>query len=569
MLSAGSRFDGRIGSRTGDGLQPPDPSGLLTTMGLLVYDWDLRTDALSWGGNAAGVLGLPDLSGYSSGSDFARLIEDDGAFERRAAVLGRSAADAGSGVPYAVRYGIRPRPDRLLVVEETGRWYGGSDGQPAVAHGTLRISEPPAASGDGHGQRERSAFLRSIGPDVLEAGRSKRPLTLFVISVENLAELNEACGYDAADVAISALLDRLTGVMRRRDGFVRLAGNRFALGLRACPPEQARLVGERLDEAAMAASVDSPGGPIEVRLLIGAATAPDHAADASELLRRAEQSLVVAKRRLGATFVIYDPQIFRAHERRTADPAATDVVGLLNTRRIAFALQPIVEAGTRALAFSEALLRVEESGRIVAAGDVVPAMERSGLVPLVDMRVMELVAAHLAAEPAARASINLSPLTLDSPDWLATLAAHVGRSRTIASRLIVEVTETVAIRDPDATRRKFDAMKALGVSLAIDDFGAGHTSFRHLRSFPVDIVKIDGAFVQNLLRSTDDQYFVRTLVDLAHHLGMATVAEWVEDEETACLLAEWGVDYLQGDHCGVPQLVKPTEVPARTGTFGA
>jgi EAL domain-containing protein (putative c-di-GMP-specific phosphodiesterase class I) len=99
-------------------------------------------------------------------------------------------------------------------------------------------------------------------------------------------------------------------------------------------------------------------------------------------------------------------------------------------------------------------------------------------------------------------------------------------------------------------------MKALGVAIAIDDFGAGHTSFKHLRSFPVDILKIDGAFVQNLARSSDDRFFVRTLVDLAHHLNITTVAEWVEDEDTARTLAEWGIDFLQGDHCGAPVLVE-------------
>lgn len=101
-------------------------------------------------------------------------------------------------------------------------------------------------------------------------------------------------------------------------------------------------------------------------------------------------------------------------------------------------------------------------------------------------------------------------------------------------------------------RARLDCMKALGVAIGIDDFGAGHTSFRHLRNFPIDIIKIDGAFVQNLAQSSDDRFFVRTLVDLAQHMGVAIVAEWVESEETARLLAEWGVDYLQGDYFGRP-----------------
>jgi len=344
-------------------------------------------------------------------------------------------------------------------------------------------------------------------------------------------------------------------VMRRRDGFTRYSGNRFALALRSCPPDQARIAAERLEQAVSGTAIATSRGSASVRVLIGAATAPDHALDPAGLLRRAEQSLAVAKRRNGAAFVHYDPDIFRSNERPVGAEGALDVIGLLNARRIVFARQPVVDATTREIVFSEALLRVSgEGGRIVSAGDIVPAMERSGLVPLVDIRILELATEHLALNPEERLSVNISPLTLESPDWLATLAAHIGRRADIAARLIVEVTETVAIRDPDMARRKLDAMKALGVTLAIDDFGAGHTSFKHLRNFPIDIVKIDGAFIQNLARSTNDRFFVQTLIDLAHHLGLTTVAEWVEDEETARLLTSWGVDYLQGDHCGAPCL---------------
>ncbi len=120
----------------------------------------------------------------------------------------------------------------------------------------------------------------------------------------------------------------------------------------------------------------------------------------------------------------------------------------------------------------------------------------------------------------------------------------------MASRLTVEITETCAIEDIEATRRAITAMKALGVKVAMDDFGAGHTSFRNLRGLSFDLLKIDGAFVQNLARSADDRFFVRTLVDLAHHLAIPIVAEWVEDAETAELLTSWGVDYFQGNFFG-------------------
>jgi EAL domain-containing protein (putative c-di-GMP-specific phosphodiesterase class I) len=105
-------------------------------------------------------------------------------------------------------------------------------------------------------------------------------------------------------------------------------------------------------------------------------------------------------------------------------------------------------------------------------------------------------------------------------------------------------------------------MKALGIRVAMDDFGAGHTSFRNLRRLGFDFVKIDGAFIQNVARSPDDRFFVRTLLDLARHLGIETVAEWVEDAETARLLAEWGVDYGQGNYFGEARLGTPMAASA-------
>ena len=355
---------------------------------------------------------------------------------------------------------------------------------------------------------------------------------------------------------IDTVLVRMSATMRQRDRFVRYSGNRFALALRGCAADQAEIAAERLSRLVSDVPVGTALGTAEIRLLIGAASVPDHATDAATLLRRAEAGLGLAKRRAGAGFVMYDPRLFRAGGRQGRREPLLDGIEMLNGRRIRLACQPVVEAASRETAFCEALLRVSgDDGRIRPAGDVIPALERAGLVHLADTRILELATDHLARNPQARLSVNVSPLTLDRPDWLPILSSHLGPRPDLASRLIVEVTETAAVSDPDATRRVLEAMKALGVVIAIDDFGAGHTSFRSLRTFPVDIVKIDGAFIQNLSRSPDDRFFVRTLVDLANHLGIATVAEWVEDEETAQRLTAWGVDYLQGDHCGRPELV--------------
>ena len=140
------------------------------------------------------------------------------------------------------------------------------------------------------------------------------------------------------------------------------------------------------------------------------------------------------------------------------------------------------------------------------------------------------------------------------------MQAHPGAGE----RLIVEITETVAIQDIDDVRGFVTRLKNFGSQIAIDDFGAGYTSFRNLRKLGVDIVKIDGAFVQNIARSADDRAFVHTLIDLANRLQIKTVAEWVQDEEAAVMLREWGCDYIQGRLIGLASPERPWAAAGET-----
>jgi diguanylate cyclase (GGDEF)-like protein len=538
---------------------PLDPRKVLTAIGEVVYDWDLLSDAIAWGINAPDVLGVPDLRALSTGHAFSLAIEPGGGRTRSDAIFDQEGADAGGGVPYRARYALRLKGGKLVFVEDTGRWYADADGRPVLAHGVLRIdrnagTEPGERSAS---SRERNDFLSRIKADVGQAARSKQAMSLLVIAIDELGRLNEDLGYEAAEALIEEVGRRLRAVMRRGDCLARYAGNRFAMALVACPPDQAVAAAKRLAEIVEGSPIESDGGPVRVRLHVGAATAPQHALDAPALLRRAEEALAAAKRGNGTAFAMFDPMLGRKVVRRIPPPAGLEVVEALNARRIVLARQPVIDAHSRVATFHEALLRLRaEDGRIVGASDILPSAERSGLMPLVDARILELAADHLAAHPAARLSINVSPATIETADWLGTLAAHLGARRGIASRLVVEISERALMRDPQATHGRLAAMKALGIAIAIDGFGAGHTSFEHLRGFPVDIVKIDGAFVQNLSRSTDDRFFLRAFVGLAGHLGIITVAEWVEDEETARLLTEWGVDYLQGRHCGAPALIE-------------
>lgn len=227
------------------------------------------------------------------------------------------------------------------------------------------------------------------------------------------------------------------------------------------------------------------------------------------------------------------------------------MLSALNERRLQLAFQPLLDARTGQVAMYESLVRSRApSGEIVSAGAIVPVAEKLGFLHMVDHRVMELAIATLKERPDVRLSFNAGVATVLHPEWLNSFRSLVGAASDVASRLVVEITETALIEDIDAATKLIETIKMFGVKVAIDDFGAGHTSFRNMRTLPIDILKIDGAFIKNLTQSDDDRFFVRTLLQLANHLNIETVAEWVQNEESAQLLRSWGVAYLQGDYVG-------------------
>jgi EAL domain-containing protein (putative c-di-GMP-specific phosphodiesterase class I) len=277
-----------------------------------------------------------------------------------------------------------------------------------------------------------------------------------------------------------------------------------------------------------------------------------------EVLARAQESLDAAKAKRRGSFFAYRPSIEREAMRRENVRATDEIVTALNERRILLAFEPVVETLSRRTVFHECLMRIRrEDGTLLSAGDIIPVAERLGLVRLIDYRVVDLVMAELLAAPDLKVSLNVSPASSLDPDWWGSFATQLRRHPDAAQRITIEITEMAAFQNVDDAAGFVTRAKDLGCRVAIDDFGAGNTSFRNLRRLGVDIVKIDGSFVQNLARSADDRLFVRTIVELAKGLGLATVAEWVQDEDSAAMLAEWGCDYLQGVLVGAALIERP------------
>jgi EAL domain-containing protein (putative c-di-GMP-specific phosphodiesterase class I) len=304
--------------------------------------------------------------------------------------------------------------------------------------------------------------------------------------------------------------------------------------------------------------VATPDGAVSITLSIGGISLPRDAKDREMAMERVQESLGLARKAGRGRFVGYTPSPDRDEERRANAALSQKLIGALSEQRLRLAFQPVVDVKTRRPVFHEALLRLAQpDGSITSAGQIVPIADRLGLSRLFDLAVLDRVLETLSLYPQARLSLNVTPETATGPDWLAKFARIAGAHPDMGRRLIVEITETSAIRNLDETAYFVAALHDLGARLAIDDFGAGFTSFRNLRALNVDIVKIDGSFIEGLPASPDDQIFVRRLIELARDLGIETVAEFVQDEATAALLAGWGIDHIQGHLCGAASLLVP------------
>jgi EAL domain-containing protein (putative c-di-GMP-specific phosphodiesterase class I) len=357
---------------------------------------------------------------------------------------------------------------------------------------------------------------------------------------------------------ILEVAQRIRARLRGGDVLGRFSGNKFGLILKNCSVDDMTIAAERFLAGIRDEVVPTSSGPVAVTASIGAVSVPRHARSADEAINRAHETLDAAKRRRAGSFATWRPNVERDAQRRVNIRVTDEIVTALNERRIVTAFEPVVRIATRDAAFYECLVRMEQDdGRVLLAPDIVPVAERLGLIRLVDHRVLELVVAELASAPEARLSLNISPDTTMDPVWWASIESMMRAHPGVAERLIIEITETVEIQDIDDLRGFVTRLKDFGSRIAIDDFGAGYTSFRNLRKLGVDIVKIDGAFVQNLARSTDDRAFVQSLLELAQRLKIETVAEWVQDEESAALLQTWGCDYIQGRLIGLASSERP------------
>jgi EAL domain-containing protein (putative c-di-GMP-specific phosphodiesterase class I) len=236
------------------------------------------------------------------------------------------------------------------------------------------------------------------------------------------------------------------------------------------------------------------------------------------------------------------------------DAGARMLISALADKRMCLFRQPIVNAQNASIVRWECLSRlVHEDGRIAQPYEFIPSAERAGLVSILDLETLELALGALGRESQTKLAVNVSAATIADAASRRAYGERLAASGELAQRLTIEITETIAIQDLDIAARFGYSAKATGARLALDDFGEGHTSFQSLRALPLDEVKIDGLYVENIDTRAESRAFVIAIDRLARDLGMETVAERVETAAEASILRDIGVDGLQGYFYGKPR----------------
>jgi diguanylate cyclase (GGDEF)-like protein/PAS domain S-box-containing protein len=407
------------------------------------------------------------------------------------------------------------------------------------------------------GLPNRTLLIDRVTQSLARARRSGLFTGLIFLDLDGFKEINDTRGHAAGDSVLRKVGDRLAGLVRPMDTVARLGGDEFVVLL----PEMAALldavtIGARITEA-LRAPIEIDHTVVSVTASIGIAaldpTLPEAEYTPELLLAQADAAMYHAKSRGGSNAELFDQSTPRVLTAKP-DSTLTMIREALDEQRLVLYSQPIVELATRTILREELLLRmVDRDGNVIPPLAFLPAAERCGMITEIDRWVISEATRHAAGgRPLA---VNLSAASVVDLELVRLIEGQLREHRTDPRNLVFEITETAVMQNIDQSMLFAQAMIGLGCQFALDDFGTGFASFTYLKRLPVHYLKIDIEFVRDLTTSDQNKSLVRAIVALARDFGLRTIAEGVEDEPTAEMLRELGVDFGQGYLFGRPHPV--------------
>ena len=518
------------------------------------------------------IMALPDGDGPISTADWLeRIVPEDR--ERVAADMRLAYATGAEGVSLDYRAAC-PRTGRLRYIELRARHIFGADGKAVSSIGVAidvterREAEQRLTHAAHHdsltGLPNRSLFREKL-EEALARARRGRGFALLCLDLDRFKEVNDTLGHPVGDRLLVAAADRLRAELRDIDTLARLGGDEFAvIQSGVLTPREAETLARRLIET-LSAPFDIDGQQIVVGVSIGVALAPQDSGEAESLLSAADMALYRAKSDGRGVYRYFEPAMnLRMQTRRELE---LDLRRALAERQFEIFYQPIMDVDSLRVKTFEALLRWRHPTRGLLTPDYfIPLAEEIGLIVPIGDWVLRRACGDAARWPEeVGLAVNFSPVQFQSRQLLEQIASALRDSGLAPRRLEVEITENVLIRDKEATLGALHGLKALGVRVAMDDFGAGYSSLSYLQSFPFDKVKIDRSFTCELDQSRKSNAIVKAVASLCDGLDMAVVAEGVETEGQFEALQREGCSQAQGFLFSRP--VAARELPALLQRF--
>jgi diguanylate cyclase (GGDEF)-like protein/PAS domain S-box-containing protein len=520
---------------------------LIVDQGLVTYQSPSLESLLGYG---AGELVGRDFANLMSGADGGNLSD--------------LLADLQPGGHIHLECGIRHRDGRLVPVDLAATLAA----NPEVG-GVVLTMQDISKWKELEAELMRQAFHdpltnlpnRELLIDRLEhaLGRRRRHakgVAVLFLDLDDFKTVNDSLGHAEGDNLIRQVAARLAGTVRPGDTAARLGGDEFALLLEDVDQEQAVGVAERV-----LAEMDTPFDLGDRSLLVGAsigvALSSAELTTATDMLRAADIAMYETKGTGKGTYRVFERAMHQATTERLR--LGADLRGAVERGEFVVHYQPTVDLATGSVVGMEALARWAHPERgLLAPAEFIPLAEHSGLiVPLGELVLREACRqcrAWLDARPdrPIGISVNLSGIQLQDSGLVAAVSLALEESELPPELLTLEMTESVMAQNDAQVLRRLRQLKGLGVRLAIDDFGTGYSSLSYLRSFPIDVVKIDRSFVEGIANGREEAALVRAIVRLAHGLKLKTVAEGVENEAQARRLRAVGCDQAQGFFFAVP-----------------
>jgi diguanylate cyclase (GGDEF)-like protein len=407
------------------------------------------------------------------------------------------------------------------------------------------------------GLPNRILLLERLDHAVRRGRRSGKMAAVLFADLDGFKSVNDLHGHRIGDDVLVAVANRLTAVLRPGDTLARMSGDEFVILCEDLDgPEEVNAIAVRIC-AAIAAPFVLDGAEVEMTVSVGIAFSGRGDQLSEELLQDADTAMYQAKREGGASHQIVD--IREQHPTAQRSSLQRDLRGAKAGGELQTEYQPIVETDSGRIRGVEALLRWEHPSRgSVAPSLLVPLAEQAGLITEIGQWVLEQACqdrhrwqAHNLIDDLTM-SVNVSASQVMSPDFVATVASVLSRTDTDPRLVTLEVTEGGFLQDGERALVVLTEQKHVGVKLALDDFGTGYSSLSYLKRFPIDIVKIDQAFITDLDEDRASYAIVCSVIELAHLLDMTVVAEGVESAAQHKQLAALGCDYCQGNYFAGP-----------------